>query len=173
MIRISLLLILVTLLSLNTPSSGSKFYQWCQTNGRTISPTYQKANCVQFMDQALKKYYRINDPALTKSIYINYPLTVVAKALSDKDTSIVGGVAYGLVKAGRATWVAKKDLQRGDIVQYWTTTGYLNGHCGIFDKYDAVGNVMLVGSHPDSHGYGLMNCYDQNLTCTFFICRLK
>lgn len=154
-------------------SFGQKFYDFCQSNGHQICPSYNKMNCVQFMDYAIKKHLKINSPELTKYIYINYPKETIQKALNTNNVSIVGGVSYGLVKHNLATWVELKDIKKGDIVQYWSTDGFLNGHCGIFHGYDKFGNMILVGSHQDSHGYGYMNVFNQNLKCNFYICRLN
>jgi len=152
---------------------GQNFYDYCQKNGRAICPSYTSLNCVQFMDVALKKYYGINNSELTKYTYINYPISTINKAIQTNQTNIVGGVAYGLVKFGYAEWVDIKDIQKGDIVQYWSTVGYTNGHCGIFHGYDLNHNMILVGSHQDSKGYGYMNVYNSNIECTFYVCRLK
>lgn len=158
---------------LTTLGYGQSFYDFCQVHGRTIAPSYEKVNCVQFMDLALRQYLRIQDPILSKYIYINYSKEVIEKAIIDKNTSILGGVSYGLVKGGYAEWVELKDIKQGDIVQYWSTDGFINGHCGIFEGYDKFGNFILVGSHGDSQGYGLMNCYNTSIKCQFYICRLK
>jgi len=149
------------------------FYDFCQINGPQIAPTYEQVNCVQFLDQALKKYLQINDPVLTKYIYINYSKEVIHSAIPENNIAILGGVSYGLVRGGYATWVELKDIKRGDIVQYWSVEGFINGHCGVFDSYDKFGNMILLGSHIDSKGYGKMSVYNTNLKCLFFVCRLK
>lgn len=152
---------------------GQSFYDFCQSQGRTIAPSYEKVNCVQFMDFALKKHLKIKDPILSKYIYINYSKEVIKKSLDYRDTTILGGVSYGLIKCGYAHWVELRDIKRGDIVQYWSTDGFINGHCGVFQGYDKFGNILLLGSHSDSNGYGMMNCYNIHIKCQFYVCRLN
>jgi hypothetical protein len=152
---------------------GSEFLDYCQIHGKAIAPTYQKSNCVHFMDKVLQGFLNINNPELSNIIYVKYTIPEIEKALKSNDTAVVGGVAYGLVKFGYAGYVKLKDIKKGDIVQYWSTDGYTNGHCGIFTEYDKSGNMMLIGSHQDSKGYGVMNTYSKNFKMYFYICRLK
>ena len=168
-----LILSVITLCSTTPPDKNLGFYNYCELNGKSIAPTYQKRNCVQFMDVALKNYLNIDNQDLTKCIYMNYDIRKIERALNNKDTAMVGGVSYGLVKYGYADYVPLKKIKKGDIVQYWSTTGFTNGHCGIFKGYDGSGNMLLIGSHCDSKGYGEMNTYSKNLRMYYFICRLK
>jgi hypothetical protein len=152
---------------------SNSFYDFCQKYGKMIAPSYEKSNCVQFMDQALKKFLGISDPILTKHIYINHPLEKIQAALKNNDVSVLGGVCYGLTCKKLASWVELNTVQKGDIVQYWSTDGFINGHCGIFHEFDSNGNMILIGSHGDSHGYGYMNVYNTTMKCQFYICRLN
>jgi len=170
--KINILLIILVLFSF-TPDKNQDFYNFCQKNGKSISPTYQTRNCVQFMDKVLKDYLHIDNKELTKIIYIKYDIKTVEKSIKNKDTSIIGGVSYGLVKFNYANYVKLKDIKKGDIVQYWSTVGFTNGHCGIFEGYDKFGNILLIGSHQDSKGFGVMNTYSKNFNIHFYICRLK
>jgi len=126
------------------------------------------------MDIALKGFYHIDNKQLTKITMINYSMNQIDSMISKKNKTVLGGVSYGLVKLGYAQFVELKDIRKGDIVQYWSTMGYTNGHCGIFHGYDSNGNILLTGSHPDSKGYGIMNCYNKGNEkyMTFFVARL-
>ena len=168
-----LICMILILCSNKTQDKSLGFYNFCEFHGKTISPTYEKRNCVQFMDIALKDYLNINDSKLSKFIYINYNISIIEKALKTNDTSIVGGVSYGLVKLGYAKYISINNIKKGDIVQYWSTDGFINGHCGIFKEYDKQGNMILVGSHQDSKGYGSMNTYSKNFKIYFYISRLQ
>lgn len=174
-------IIIISLLSLclvsNIPTNrGLEFYNYCEKNGKTISPAYKwgKTDCTHFMDIALKGFYRIDNKQLTKIIMINYSINQVDSMISKNNKTALAGVAYGLVKFGYAEFVDLKDIRKGDIVQYWSTMGYTNGHCGIFSGYDEKGNILLTGSHPDSKGYGVMNCYNigNEKYMRFFVARL-
>lgn len=163
----------LSILLLITHTITQPFYDFCQKNGKKIAPTYKKANCTQFMDQILKDYLNIDDPKLSKYIHINYPLDYIEKCLEENKIEVVGGAPYGLVTLGYANWVELKNIQRGDIVQYWSLDGFTNGHVGVFHGYDQFGNIILVGSHQDSNGYGRMNCLNKSINCKFYVCRLK
>ena len=167
------IVILILTSSKSVEDKGLKFLDYCQIHGKSIAPTYQKSNCVQFMNKALQGFLNINNPELSNIIYVKYTIPEIEKALKAKDTSIVGGVSFGLVKYGYAKFVDVKNIKQGDIVQYWSTDGFTNGHCGIFTEYDKSGNMLLIGSHPDSKGFGVMNTYSKNFKMTFYICRLK
>jgi hypothetical protein len=123
---------------------------------------------------SLKKFYGIDNKELSKIIMIDYSINQVDSMIRAKNKTVLAGVCYGLVKFGYAEWVDIKNIHKGDIVQYWSTLGYTNGHCGIFHGYDKKGNVLLIGSHPDSNGYGIMNCYNKGNenNIYFFVVRL-
>jgi len=173
-----LLIILISFLSssFTIQDSGTNFYNYCKTYGRDIAPVYKygKTDCTNFLDKSLKKFYRIDNKELTKIIMIDYSINQVDSMIRVKNKTILTGVCYGLVKFGYAEWVDIKNIRKGDIVQYWSTLGYTNGHCGIFHGYDKKGNVLLTGSHPDSNGYGIMNCYNKGNenNIYFFVVRL-
>ena len=59
-----LICMILILCSNKTQDKSLGFYNFCEFHGKTISPTYEKRNCVQFMDIALKDYLNINDSKL-------------------------------------------------------------------------------------------------------------
>ena len=60
----------------------------------------------------------------------------IEKAFQNKDTTILGGVCYALTKYNYAEWISINEIQRGDIVQYWNNSGFINGHCGVFSHFE-------------------------------------
>jgi hypothetical protein len=175
LILLSVLLVSFTTvydLSKGIPDRNIEFLTYLQKNGKRIAPTYQKANCVQFMDILLHEYAFI-DEKTSERIYIKQDMLTIQKLLSRGDSTVVSGVCWALVETGKATWIKPENAKRGDIVQYWSTDGFINGHCGVLYDTDENGYVLL-SSHPDSQGYGKMSVNNKNLSnFTLFIVRLK
>jgi hypothetical protein len=152
-------------------SPKSSFIDFVEQQGKTLAPSYEKRNCVQFMDAILKEYLNINKNT-SERIYIKHDLEFLKKLYYKGDTAIISGVCAALVDCHKADWVSLKDIKRGDVIQYWTDNGFFNGHCGIYWDADMSGNFLLKGSHPDSHGYGVMNMYNKNFKMKIFCVRL-
>lgn len=159
------------------PVKNLEFIKYVESHGRTIAPSYAKTNCVQFMDQILMGYTHIDD-ITSKRIYINQEMSFIKKLLEHNDSTIVAGVCWALLASGKAFFVdpngvGEKGVKKGDIIQYWQTDGFINGHCGIIYDETPEGYVLL-SSHPDSHGYGKMNMYNKKMSgFKIFIVRLK
>jgi len=168
---LSLFLSSYTIQFQNIPSINKMFIKYVEENGKRIAPSYKETNCVRFMDVLLTELFEIDD-LTSKSIYINYDEKYIKKMLK-RDSSAVSGVCFALVNCNHAEWVSPENAKPGDIIQYWSTTGFLHGHCGIIYGEDQNGFVLL-SSHPDSQGFGKMsvnNKLDKNMI--MFIVRLK
>ncbi len=177
MIRLNFLIIFlcsftfVNDVKLNIPVKNKDFSNFVEKNGKRIAPTYKSVNCVQFMDKLLIEYLKI-PKSVSDKIYIKKDISEVERLLKNSDTAIVSGVCSALVKGGYAKWVNPENIKRGDIIQYWSTDGFINGHCGIIYDEDKDGYI-LQGSHPDCKGFGLMNALNKHMKMKIFVVRLK
>ncbi len=156
------------------PAKNKEFINYIIQNGKQIAPSYETANCVQFMDKIITNYIpNVIDDMLSERIYIKEEISHVEKLLKRGDSLYVSGVCGALISCNQATWVKPEDAKRGDIIQYWTMDGFLNGHCGILYDEDKDGYVLL-SSHHDSNGYGKMNMRNKHYkNIKIFIVRLK
>lgn len=155
----------------NIPNKNIKFIKFIEHNGKTIAPSYKKANCVQFMDELLKQYIDINK-STSKRIYINIDMNRVETLINKNDSTIVAGVCWALVTSKKAKWINPSEVKRGDIVQYWSSEGFINGHCGIIYSEDKDGYI-IYSSHPDSKGFGKINVMNKTMkNVKFYFVRL-
>lgn len=158
----------------DVPPKNQDFIKYLEENGKSVAPTYQTANCVQFMDKILTSYSNI-DEKTSERIYIKCDIEQVKKYLQRGDSTVVSGVCWALVASGKAKWIARKDAKIGDIVQYWSTDyGMINGHCGVICGEDSTG-YLLYSSHQDSKGFGIMQVKNKTTfpNTKFFIVRLN
>lgn len=158
----------------DVPLKNTQLLEYLEKNGKSLAPTYEKANCVEFLDKVLTSFSKI-DEKTSERIYINYDLKRVEKLLLRGDSTIVSGVCWALISCNKARWVSPSDVKVGDIVQYWSTDmGFTNGHCGVICGEDKTG-YLLYSSHQDSKGFGVMQVKNKTLypNTKFFIVRLK
>jgi hypothetical protein len=156
----------------DVPKRNLEFIKYLEHRGATLAPNYSKANCVEFLDHVLTEYINI-DEKTSDRIYIKQDILNIEKLLKRGDSTIVAGVCWALVASGKAEWVKQRDVKRGDLVQYWNTDSFINGHCGVVYDEDNKGYILL-SSHPDSKGYGKMNVNNKlSNNFIFFFVRLK
>jgi hypothetical protein len=156
----------------DVPAKNKEFIKFLEKHGKEIAPTYNEVNCVQFMNKSLKRFL-ISVPRETcQRMYISHNIETINKLIASNDTTIISGVCAALVDANLARWIKPEDAKQGDIIQYWSTSGFTNGHCGIIYGEDSNG-FILYGSHPDSKGFGKMNMLNKSIEMKVFIVRLK
>jgi hypothetical protein len=157
----------------NIPAKNAEFISYLEKHGKNLAPTYESANCVEFLDKVLTNFSKI-DEKTSERIYINYDIRTVERLLVRGDSTIVSGVCWALVSCNKAHWIKPKDAKVGDIIQYWSTDGFTNGHCGVICGEDETG-YLLYSSHQDSEGFGVMQVKNKTVykNMKLFIVRLN
>ncbi len=128
-----------------------------QEYGPRIAPTYQDANCTQFMIEVIKRFHPLQ----------SYQKRQIAVTIPDNIDQILANLKKGVEKPeyrgvchylefstlGKAVkeW---KDVRPGDFVQWWWFSGR-QGQCGIIAEVNLQQKWFTVYSSTPSQGFGL------------------
>ena len=142
--------------SANLPHPGS--IQAVMDSMYNVHPgaSYVSVNCVQWMDQLLRKAGFKVTPDFSKQVRIatfsKEEKAELSKHVLNSDPRTTGAPG-AIVASGQGTWVELKKAAPGDIVQYWYNGG-ANGHTGVVETVGTNGRVTLYGSHKSAGGVG-------------------
>lgn len=139
--------------SLKLPGINRQILNFIEARGASISPTYDKAVCTEFVIQVIdnfktlskeeRKLIRvITDDDLTKLVLTEDP--------------VIKGVQTALLQNNKGEHIQRySDVRPGDFVQFWNL--YNNkayGHCGIVLTVEPSEKISLYSSHPLTNGFG-------------------
>jgi hypothetical protein len=122
--------------------------------GKSISPTYEKAVCTEFVIGILNHFFELT-PADTVNVRIDIPKGSDIYGMIARDSPEMRGVYYALTSNGKGEAIDDwTQVRPGDFVQFWYYRSW--GHCGIVHSIDLEHKVMkLYSSYPSTGGYGI------------------
>ncbi len=139
----------------NLPPKNKALLKYAALKGPSISPTYQKAVCTEYLIQVLENVQHLSNDQKRK---IRIITDGDIEHLLQENSSIPRGVYHALVSSNAGIPIDDIDqVKAGDLIQFWDNYfGTTYGHCGIIRAIDKdKGLISMYSSSPQTNGHGI------------------